>query len=221
MVSFEFIDACLSSELWSDCDGEDRLVDVQGSESFLMYGPEDSLLLTFDPGYRCADVIVRDFDVAATGIDTSYILDQARQGNEAARRAMRAIVIEAAFGRQDQMVIDVKEFTRAFGRKIQVVPKFPEDTDLLRDLVTEEYKELIQALDERDMPETAKELVDLLYVTLGLAVQIGVPLEEVWDAVHESNMQKLGGPVREDGKILKPDGWQKPDIESIIERYDG
>lgn len=69
-------------------------------------------------------------------------------------------------------------------------------------------------------PELAKELADLLYVVYGTAEEFGIPLEEVFKAVHESNMSKVwdDGTVHynEIGKILKPPTYSPPDLESIL-----
>lgn len=107
------------------------------------------------------------------------------------------------------------------------------------DLILEEAQELVEAsgfaIDEaggEDDPEAAvavpvygerpnmsaqiDALCDLLYVTYGMAVEMGVDLEPFFELVHASNMKKLGGPVREDGKTLKPEGWKPPDIEGRL-----
>ena len=47
----------------------------------------------------------------------------------------------------------------------------------------------------------------------------GIPLDEVWEEVQHSNMQKLGGGVREDGKILKPDDWEPPHIAEVLAKH--
>ena len=60
-------------------------------------------------------------------------------------------------------------------------------------------------------------LPDVEYVLNGLCVAYGIDLPAVFKAVHESNMEKSGGPRREDGKVLKPPGWQPPNIQSILE----
>jgi predicted HAD superfamily Cof-like phosphohydrolase len=59
-------------------------------------------------------------------------------------------------------------------------------------------------------------LCDLICVAYGSALEAGVDLEPFWDEVHRSNMAKAGGPVREDGKVLKPPGWVPPDIAGIL-----
>ncbi len=37
-----------------------------------------------------------------------------------------------------------------------------------------------------------------------------------WDEVHRSNMAKVGGPIRGDGKRLKPEGWTPPDVAGVL-----
>lgn len=70
---------------------------------------------------------------------------------------------------------------------------------------------LIDQIDpQAQLPEVAKELNDLLYVTHGALLEFGIP-EKMFDAVHENNMTKISGPVREDGKRLKPPGYVKFD----------
>lgn len=69
-----------------------------------------------------------------------------------------------------------------------------------------------------DAPETLDGLCDLLVVTYGMAVEMGVDLEPFFDEVHRTNMAKVGGPTREDGKRLRPPGWVPPDIAGIFRR---
>lgn len=83
-------------------------------------------------------------------------------------------------------------------------------------LIEEEASEVLQALEERNLAHIARELADLLYVTYGTAVSLGIDIRPVFEAVHRANMAKVGGAVREDGKILKPPGWQPPNVEAII-----
>ena len=52
-------------------------------------------------------------------------------------------------------------------------------------------------------------------------MMLNIPQQEVWDEVARSNLQKIGpdGKVhkREDGKVMKPEGWTPPDIKSLFE----
>lgn len=69
-----------------------------------------------------------------------------------------------------------------------------------------------------DLVELADGVADATYVLLGTAEAAGIDMEPVFDLVHESNMLKAGGPVRDDGKRLKPEGWAPPDIAGELER---
>lgn len=85
------------------------------------------------------------------------------------------------------------------------------------DLVKEEYAELMVALMNNDLEETADAIADLVWVLCGLASRKGIDLDSVWEEVRSNNFAKVGGPIREDGKRLKPKGWNPPDIKRAIE----
>lgn len=119
------------------------------------------------------------------------------------------------------MFQDVKEFQTAVGQLVATKPEFPdEDERTLRImLMTEEIAEYMESESDNDLVNLAKELADIIYIACGTAVSYGIPLDKVFEEVHRSNMAKLvdGKPVRrEDGKILKPEGWTAPDIHSIL-----
>ena len=65
-----------------------------------------------------------------------------------------------------------------------------------------------------------KELCDLQYVLSGFAVTLGLPFDEAFKRVHESNMSKLGPegkPIyRDDGKVLKGPNYKKPDLSDLV-----
>jgi predicted HAD superfamily Cof-like phosphohydrolase len=116
---------------------------------------------------------------------------------------------------------DVMEFHRAMAPDlIGTTPKVPESAsaELRMRLVCEETYELEQAMERGDLPGVADAVADAIYVLLGLAVTFGIDLRPVWAAVHAANMAKVGGPRRADGKRLKPDGWEPPDIAAILAR---
>jgi len=92
-------------------------------------------------------------------------------------------------------------------------------------LIEEEWKEVIEAskTEPEDKilvttPELVDGLLDMLYVIYGWSVELGIDLEPLWEAVHEANMKKGPGPMREDGKKLKPEGWTPPDIAGLLAR---
>jgi len=69
---------------------------------------------------------------------------------------------------------------------------------------------------DEDLVEIADGIGDVIYVLLGTAVSYGIDLRPIFDAIHDSNMKKVGGCTRDDGKIMKPEGWVPPDIEGIL-----
>ena len=60
-------------------------------------------------------------------------------------------------------------------------------------------------------------------VIRGIAAAYEIPLDEVFAEVHRSNMTKVfpDGKGRKDegGKVLKPLGYSKPDIEGVLRAY--
>jgi predicted HAD superfamily Cof-like phosphohydrolase len=128
---------------------------------------------------------------------------------------------------------DVRDFHSKFGQPALDNPAVPsEDRIALRwRLIAEEFEELRDALGvgcphgansplrPADLPEVADAIADAIYVLVGTAHEFGIPLGHVWNAVHSSNMAKEGGPTRIDGKILKPEGWQAPDVAGILKAH--
>lgn len=82
--------------------------------------------------------------------------------------------------------------------------------------VTAGYDILPEDKFRKAMAAVARELVDQIYVIIGTAGEFGIDLDAVWDVVHQANMAKEGGSKREDGKVLKPPGWQEPDVEGVL-----
>lgn len=120
---------------------------------------------------------------------------------------------------------DVKDFHKSFNLRVGQTPAFPEDVNeriLRMNLLEEEFNEYIDAEQKLDIVGIADALADVIYIACGTAVSYGIPLDKVFEEVHRSNMAKLvdGKPIyREDGKVLKPAGWQPPNIESILEDH--
>ena len=114
---------------------------------------------------------------------------------------------------------DVLEFHRKLApHLIGRFPKMPDGgkNQLCVRLIEEEFNELKEAVDANDIVKVADALGDLCYVAIGMAVTCGIDLPSVLDEIHASNMAKEGGPTREDGKILKPDGWEPPNIGKML-----
>lgn len=88
------------------------------------------------------------------------------------------------------------------------------------DLIEEEAQELVDAYTANDVVEVADALGDMIYVIYGMAIEMGVNLDDVVAEIHRSNMSKLGPggkPLyREDGKVLKGPNYTRPDIRKVI-----
>ena len=96
------------------------------------------------------------------------------------------------------------------------------NADLMGELLKEEFNELLHSIKQRDFVEVLDALADIRYLSDGWLAQMGVNQElfdKVLEEVHQSNLSKLvDGKVvfREDGKVLKPAGYFKPNIEKIL-----
>ena len=115
-----------------------------------------------------------------------------------------------------QMVL---EFHTEFDIHVAAQPTVPdESTRTLRTrLIQEEFDELQEALMAKDLPAIAKELADLLYVVYGTAVSCGIDMEPVFQEVHRSNMSKVGGYKRDDGKWVKPPTYSPAEVGTILQ----
>ena len=113
----------------------------------------------------------------------------------------------------------VQEFHEQFDIHIAATPSVPDEaTQILRNrLITEEFEEFKEAMLTKDLPAMAKELADLLYVVYGTAVSLGIDMEPIFKEVHRSNMSKVGGYKREDGKWVKPPTYSPASLNKILE----
>jgi len=87
-------------------------------------------------------------------------------------------------------------------------------------LITEEYFELQESKTQLDQLDA---LIDILVVTIGAIHSMGADAEGAWREVMRSNLAKINpdtGKVnkREDGKVLKPEGWMPPELIMYLER---
>lgn len=113
---------------------------------------------------------------------------------------------------------DVLNFHSAMGVPVAPHPHFPDPNRVrLRiDLVTEEIAELLEAIEQGDLEGTADAIIDSIYVLLGMALEFGFDPRPVWAEVQRTNMAKVGGPKRADGKCMKPPDWVPPNIASVL-----
>lgn len=117
---------------------------------------------------------------------------------------------------------DIVDFHREVQQEdVKICPHIPVDrsiTLLREDLIEEEINETIEGLVADDLVKIADGIVDSIVVLIGTAIAYGIDLRPIWDEVHKTNMAKKGGPLRKDGKRLKPEGWKPPQIAEILKR---
>ena len=111
---------------------------------------------------------------------------------------------------------DIERFGLACGQE-------PSDANykMYLTLIDEEYDELLDAVVADDRVEQLDALVDILVVTMGAIRAAGWDGEGAWKEVMDTNFAKIDpetGKVRkrEDGKILKPEGWKPPQLDKFI-----
>jgi predicted HAD superfamily Cof-like phosphohydrolase len=118
---------------------------------------------------------------------------------------------------------DVSLFLKAVG---QETPSVPQQTvsvqaQLYKNLIDEEYEEFLEAYYDKDSVEEIDACFDMMWVIIGYMKSRGWDCENIWDEGAKSNLSKID-PVsglvkrREDGKILKPEGWQPPNFTKFV-----
>ena len=116
----------------------------------------------------------------------------------------------------------VKKFMQKFKQEVKSKPSFPDDNiiKLRINLIKEELLELEEALNEKNIEETADALTDILYVTYGAGHAFGIDLDKCFDEVQKSNMSKLdkfGNPIYNNkGKVMKGPLYFKPNFKKIL-----
>lgn len=113
----------------------------------------------------------------------------------------------------------VQDFHRKFEILIRTSPaNLTDETQQLRvRLIQEEFDELKESMATGNLASVAKEMADLLYVVYGTAVSYGIDMEPVFQEVHRSNLSKVGGYKRADGKWMKPPTYSPAKLEPILE----
>jgi len=88
----------------------------------------------------------------------------------------------------------VVDFVKCFGQPHHETPQlgvFESDAKLVKfrlSLITEELRELEEAMTQHDLVEAVDALGDILYVVYGAGSAFGVNLDKAFDLVHRSNM---------------------------------
>lgn len=132
----------------------------------------------------------------------------------------------------EDMQAGVKAFHKAMGQPAPdtIIGPLPADRVGVRvELLREEFiDELMPALEAGDVVETIDACIDILYVTFGLLVEMGVDAKPFFAEVQRSNMSKLaadGSPIISrgmeldgvyEGRVMKGPNYFKPNIMGIL-----
>lgn len=88
----------------------------------------------------------------------------------------------------------VADFHTTFHHPIEKTPVIPSENrcKLRVELISEELKELVEAIDNKDIVEVADALCDIQYVLSGAILEFGLgeKFKELFDEVQRSNMSK-------------------------------
>ena len=112
---------------------------------------------------------------------------------------------------------DQEKFMRACDQTVDEINA--QQFALYKNLIKEEYNELLTA---NSQLEELDALIDILVVTIGAIHSMGADAEGAWKEVMRTNFAKIDkdtGKVRkrEDGKVLKPQGWTPPDLKPYLQ----
>ena len=122
------------------------------------------------------------------------------------------------------IVRSLLEFNNAFDIPKLDAPGLSTDEliELRIKLLVEEVQEYAEAARAGDMVEILDALADIGYILAGTIINHGMQhiYDDSFNEVHRSNMAKLvDGKVirREDGKVLKPQDWQPPNLAQFLQ----
>jgi predicted HAD superfamily Cof-like phosphohydrolase len=119
---------------------------------------------------------------------------------------------------------DVLAFHQKFGVPMPQEPSFlgPEAFGFRMKFMQEELNEFYDDHTAGDMLKAADALVDLVYVTLGTALMMGLPWPRLWEEVQRANMAKERAKNAGESKrgtaldVIKPPGWTAPDHSAAL-----
>lgn len=124
-----------------------------------------------------------------------------------------------------EQIKKVIEFHEKFKQPFATVPTVLDiqESKLRYKLGKEELDEYLLASAEHDEVEILDALADQLYILFGTIIKNGFQdmIIPAFNLVHENNMKKLGPDgepiLREDGKIMKPEGFVKVELKTLFE----
>ena len=126
---------------------------------------------------------------------------------------------------KDTLIKDIDQFHKKFKFEKNDKVGIPENNELVNfrtSFLIDELAEYTQAITKGDSAAALDALVDIVYIALGTAWLFNLPFEKAWNEVQKANMSKVRTKRKSKKRgtsfdVVKPKGWQAPDIEQIIE----
>ena len=116
---------------------------------------------------------------------------------------------------------DVQVFMSAAGHTI--TENNLNQAQLYKDLIKEEVSEFWDAEAVSDDVEEIDACFDMIWVIVGYMMSRGWDCNKIWDEGALSNLRKIDKETRkvlkrDDGKVLKPEGWQPPEFTKFVRK---
>ena len=118
---------------------------------------------------------------------------------------------------------DIEKFLVAVGQVPPATPIVGETptSELYKNLIKEEIQEFWEAEAVCDDTEMLDACFDMIWVIVGYARSRGWDINRAWVEGAASNLSKIDPETglvrrREDGKILKPEGWTTPNFKQFV-----
>lgn len=128
-----------------------------------------------------------------------------------------------------KLIKKVRKFCEMCDYPVRDSPGFPHSDVQLQciDLLKEEVEEFKQAngrfMERGNLVEVADAFGDILYSVIFAALSYGIPLPEIFEEIHKSNMTKLwpDGKARKRklNRLEKGPNYKPPDILKILKNH--
>ena len=129
------------------------------------------------------------------------------------------------FDKKADLIKDIDQFHKKFGFEKNEKVGIPDNNEIVNfrtSFLMEELAEYTQAITKKDAAGALDALVDIVYIALGTAWLFNLPFEKAWNEVQKANMSKVRAKSKSKKRgtafdVIKPQGWQAPNIERIVE----
>ena len=100
--------------------------------------------------------------------------------------------------------------------KHKILPPAVRFPEVQKNRISRAVAGLIIAIDSGDLARVEKNLMTTVMAVARVEADCGLDLGPFFAEVQRANMAKASGPVRADGKRLKPPDWQAPDLTGVL-----